>query len=333
MTQTLKTHIAHFLNKRIVVIGDVILDEYLTGRATRMSREAPIPVLEFEARQHIPGGAANPAANMAALGANAVQIGVVGRDTAADHLREAMTTRGLHTDYLIVDDERPTTVKTRLMAHMGLRFPQQVARMDTISREPVRGRAAQQLFDAVRTEHAHADAILFSDYRNGLISAQLVTEVLRLTGKTAVLLTADAQGDFSKYRGLALVKCNAAEAADHLGQPLNTDADFAEAAQALRARLQLTHGMVITRGGDGATAATPEAVYHCQAPFVTDVFDTVGAGDTAIAVITLALVAGASVPEAVTLANYASGLVVRKVGNYAPSPDELSWALDQWHRP
>ncbi|MEM6282257.1 MAG: bifunctional ADP-heptose synthase [Chloroflexota bacterium] len=329
MVAHLHTLPAQLAGRRVLVIGDVILDEYLIGNATRMSREAPIPVLEFRERRHIPGGAANPAANIAALGGDAVQIGVVGADAAADHLKNALAARGIRTAALITDAARPTTLKMRVMAHMGLRFPQQVARMDTLSREPVPDAVAAQILVQVEAHIAGADALLLSDYRAGMLTPGLVARVREIARARGILLTADAQGNFDKYAGFALVKCNAAEAATALERPLHSDDDFATAARTLYEQLSLTGGMVITRGGDGATLATADgAVHHCPAPSVTDVFDTVGAGDTAIAVMTLALCAGATYPDAVTLANYASGLVVRRVGNYAPNADELRRALE-----
>ncbi|MEL6268273.1 MAG: bifunctional ADP-heptose synthase [Chloroflexota bacterium] len=325
--------IPQLANRRVLVVGDVILDEYLIGHATRMSREAPVPVLEFRERRHIPGGAANPAANITALGGTAVQIGVIGHDDAAVHLTAALTERGIDTQALITDETRPTTLKMRVMAHMGLRFPQQVARMDTLSREPVSNAIAQQVVERVQAHIAGADAVLVSDYRAGMLTPTLVNRIREMAQANRVLLTADAQGNFDKYAGFALVKCNAAEAAAALERPLRTDHDFAGAARTLCERLALTGGMVITRGGDGATLATADgAVEHCPAPSVTDVFDTVGAGDTAIAVTTLALCAGATCADAVTLANYAAGLVVRRVGNYAPAADELHRALGSWPR-
>lgn len=329
MTERLKSWIPRLAGQQIAVIGDVMLDEYLIGRATRLSREAPVPVLEFESRQIIPGGAANPAANIVALGSTAVQVGIIGSDTAGTTLRQVLQARGINTNSLVVDSGRPTTVKTRIMAQMGLRFPQQVARLDTLSREPT-GPAVERQVRAVIDRQIHGvNAVLLSDYHVGLLTPSLVSTVRKLCG--GVLLTADAQGNLDKYAGFALVKCNADDARDYLRRDLREDAEFAEAALELCRALRLTGGMVITRGSAGATVATPDgSAVHCPAPAVTDVYDVVGAGDTAIAVMTLAISAGASYPDAVTLANYASGLVVRRVGNYTPTPDELAWAIDTW---
>jgi D-glycero-beta-D-manno-heptose-7-phosphate kinase len=328
---TLATLIPKLAQQDILVIGDVLLDEYLIGQAKRMSREAPIPVLEFESRQLIPGGAANPACNIAALGSQPVQIGVIGADGPAHTLRGVLAAKGIAADGLVTDPTRPTTVKLRVMAQMGLRFPQQVARLDTLSREPISTEVEQAALDRIQPHLSKAQAALFSDYHGGFLTPTLVEAARDQCRKKGILLTADAQGALEKYSEFDVVKCNADDAALYLNRELQNDADFASAAQDLCAALHLKGGMVITRGPEGATAVTVTGqVDHCRAPAVTDVYDTVGAGDTAIAVLTLALGAGASLRDATTLANYASGLVVRRVGNYAPSPDELTWALDTW---
>ncbi len=322
----LKAWIPKLAGMRIIVVGDVILDEYLTGRAMRMSREAPIPVLEFESRRLIGGGAANPAANIVTLGGAALQVGVVGVDGEADALRQTLAARGIDVRGLIADAERPTTVKTRLMAQMGLRFPQQVARLDKLSREPIRAEIERQLCAFIEAEIEGVNALLFSDYDGGVITKSLI-EAVRGLG-AGRWLTADAQGQFDKYAGFDVIKCNADDARAYLRRDLRTDVDFAGAAHDLCAALHLGQGMVITRGGDGATVCLPDgAVYQCPTPAITDVYDTVGAGDTSIAVLTQALAAGASLVEAAMLANIASGIVVRRVGNYAPTPEELAAAI------
>lgn len=325
MRDRLLSLIPRLANRRVLVVGDVILDEYLTGRAMRMSREAPIPVLEFESRRHVAGGAANPAANIAALGSTAILVGVMGIDSEANALQEVLRNSSIAPDTLIADEDRPTTLKTRIMAHMGLRFPQQVARMDRLSRDPLSGTMQKRVIEQIKSLISSADALLFSDYQTGMLSTELVSAIR--SESENLLTAADSQGQFQKYIGFDVVKCNADEARDYLRSDLNTDDDFAEAARTLFQTLNLKLAMVITRGGDGATIASREGETHCPAPMITDVYDTVGAGDTAVAVTTLALVAGASPAEAVTLANAASGIVVRRVGNYAPTPDDLRAAI------
>lgn len=328
MHTNLVTVVPKLSDKRILIVGDLILDEYLFGNATRMSREAPIPVLEFESRRLIPGGAANPATNIVTMGGIASQVGIIGDDEAGKNLCAILEKSGIDASAVIIDQSRPTTVKTRIMAQMGLRFPQQVARMDTVSREAINDRLEAQLQEKIRAKLDTVDAILFSDYHAGLLTESLIKSLREHTSNH--ILTADAQGSLEKYIGFTLVKCNADDASTYLRRDLQSDDDFADAARILQQQLKLSGAMVITRGADGATVATNQGTYPCPAPAVSDVYDTVGAGDTSIAVLTLAITAGASYQDAATLANYASGLVVRRVGNYAPTQDELLWALKTW---
>lgn len=318
-------------DRTVLIIGDVILDEYLIGSTSRLSREAPVPVLEFEERRVIAGGAANPAMNIARLNSHAIQCGVIGADSYGEQLQRVLQEQNIQVSALVADKNRPTTVKTRIMAQMGLRFPQQVARIDTLSREPISAQVEQDLFARVLDILPQADAVLLSDYHTGLLTESLVERVRSAANEKQIIVTADAQGDLHKYRGATLVKCNADEASTYLQTTLKTDDDFARAARQLCDDLNLKGAMMITRGADGATLASAgqNAVVHSPAPDVTDVFDTVGAGDTAIAVMTLATVAGIPWQEAMVLANYASGIVVRRVGNYAPTPEEIIKVMNE----
>ncbi|MBK9125397.1 MAG: ribokinase [Chloroflexi bacterium] len=321
--------------KRVIVIGDAMLDEYLYGQATRISREAPVPVLEYTERRVIPGGAANPAVNAARLGAHTTLIGVIGGDAAGQELRAALSERGVDTSGLIVAEKRPTVVKQRIMAQMGLRFPQQVARIDRIDRSPLAESQRSAVLEMLARCFGEqtVDVVLVSDYRSGLIDSALGQEIVARCRASGVRLAVDAQGDFDKYIGCGVLKCNADEAASYLGTSLQSDADFARAAASLADRLQIDVGVFITRGAAGITVGMRQngaaTATHVPARHVEDVFDTVGAGDTAIAVIALALASGADVTRAAVLANAASGIVVRRLGNYAPSPDELRAALEE----
>ncbi len=322
---SLQRWVERLAGRRVLVIGDVLLDEYVSGRPARMSREAPVPVLEFESRRLIPGGAANPAVTIARLGSRAILAGVTGADAAGEQLRALLGAQGIDCAALVSEAARHTTVKLRIMAQMGLRYPQQLARIDTLARAPMAADSEQRLRAQLEQQCRAVDALLVSDYRVGLLTPALV-ETLRQAD--VPLLAADAQGELDKYHDFGLVKCNAEDASTWLGRTLATDADFATAARELCATLRLTGAMVITRGPQGATlAAADGALQHCPAPVVSDVYDVTGAGDTAIAVMTLAASAGAPWPTAVALANSASGLVVRRVGNYAPTAEELRAAL------
>jgi rfaE bifunctional protein kinase chain/domain len=327
MPNNLIALIPQLANRRILVLGDVILDEYITGRAERMSREAPIPVLEFMSRRYIPGGAANPASNIVALGSKAIQVGIIGDDETATQLKRELQQRGIDSSALVTVKDKPTSLKTRILAQMGLRFPQQVARIDTLSRQPISEADQQEIFTIVQDNIYRVDAILVSDYHNGLLTATVVEQVKIIAQDARIPLFVDAQGNLENYRGYDVVKCNADDARDYLRREITSTAQFDAAANELYASLGLTKAMVITRGGDGATIANG-GVEHIPAPHISDVFDTVGAGDTWIAVLTLANVAGASLADAALLANIASGIVVRHVGNYTPSPVELVKALE-----
>jgi len=229
----------------------------------------------------------------------------------------------------VIDRDKPTTLKTRILAQMGLRFPQQIARIDTISRDPVGQFIEAALIQRLQTHVPNVDAILISDYHNGLLKPSLINLVKQVAGSESpeTPIIVDTQGALDKYQGVNIIKCNANDASSYLGIYLKQDSDFLEAAQQLFNNLSVKTAFIITRGADGATIATHDSVETVASPDVSDVFDTVGAGDTWIAVLTVALVSGASIPAAAMLANYASGIVVRHVGNYTPTTDELLAAL------
>jgi rfaE bifunctional protein kinase chain/domain len=313
-----------FSQQRLIVVGDIYLDEYLVGRAERLSREAPIPVLAFRQRRLIPGGGANPAMNAAALGAQVQQVGVVGADSEAAALRQLLSDSKIGLSGLVTDPARPTIVKTRIMAESELRFPQQVARIDKDLRLPLDpSTEATVLSAATRLVADFAPtAILLSDYRSGLLSRTLVQALRDLAHQHNVLLTADTQGELDKYQGFNLVKCNRGEAESFLHRRLNTDEDAAQALRELSQRLQVEQ-ILITRGSAGLSIGDSQTCAHLPASNRTEVYDVTGAGDTAIAVATLAFGAGAHPEEAAYLANVAAGLVVSKWGNVAVTSTEL----------
>ena len=328
MSADLNTVVSGMAKRTVLVIGDVILDEYVTGKVTRMSREAPIPILELESKRYIAGGAANPAANIVSLGARAILVGVVGDDAPGKQLRKILVDHGIDASGVISLADRPSTVKTRILAQMGLRFPQQVTRIDTLTRRPIDEYTESSVVDFVSGKLAEVDAVLLSHYHGGLLTPSLVQRVGDLCAAFGVLRTADVQGNFDIFSQLDVIKCNAADAQRYLKRELDSDEDFSKAALQLHDHLGIRRATIITRGAKGATLAANGETAQCPAPAVSDVFDTVGAGDTAIAALTLALAAGAEAKEAVMLANYASGIVVRFFGNYRPSPAELIRSID-----
>lgn len=321
--------VARLAGQRVLVVGDMFLDEYLVGRAVRLSREAPVPVLERTHSFALLGGACNPAHNVAALGSQAVMAGVVGEDTAGRRLVDALRHAGIDPAGVVVDAARPTTTKTRLLAESALRTPQHLARIDSIERRPLDAAVEAALLERLETLAPGCSAILVSHYRSGVLTPTVVEQVRRLARQHGLLTAADAQADLARFAGFDLVKCNRAEAEAELAQSLASPDDFAGALTRLLSRLDAAH-LVITRGADGLSALQRgQAVIHSPAVPVGQVYDVVGAGDTAIAVLALALAAQMPLATAAHLANAAAALVVRRLGNAVVQPAELVEALRQ----
>lgn len=315
---------------RILVIGDLFLDEYIVGQATRLSREAPIPVLEFIRRFYVPGGAANPAHNIRALGSQATVVGLVGCDENGTRLLAELRRAGINPAGVVEDGGRPTTTKTRVLAQGSLRFPQQVARIDQVDRSSIGEEVEAALIGHIRRLVPEVDAVLISDYQTGVASSNVVRAALSNAQMWGKLCAVDAQGSFDKYVGFHLIKGNQQEVQDALQRVLHSEEDYRLAGQALLERLR-AQAVMITRGGEGVSLVACGIPYqHLPAANRMEVFDVTGAGDTIIAVATLAWVAGATPDLSASLANYAAGLVVRKLGNATVTPDELAWAVRNW---
>lgn len=313
--------------KRILVIGDLCLDEYLVGKAQRLSREAPVPVLELQDRFTIPGAACNPALNIQALGGRAFVAGAVGDDDAGRDLRALLEEEGIETEGLIVDAERVTTLKTRVLAnHL---FPQQVVRIDRQDRSPL-GRKVQSALRAyLKKAVAQVDGVLVSDYRSGVVSAELMRLLVTLAAERRIPVAVDSQGDFQKFRGVHLLRCNREEAEGFLHTRLTDDFSFELALKALQRRLSVD-AVAITRGGDGISLIDRHGMMeHLDVLNPSEVYDVTGAGDTVIAVLALLTIAGAPLAEAAKLANVAAGLVVQKLGNATVTQAELVAAVQK----
>ncbi|MBV9792262.1 MAG: bifunctional hydroxymethylpyrimidine kinase/phosphomethylpyrimidine kinase [Chloroflexi bacterium] len=323
MTQRSPTQIlAALARQRILVIGDVFLDEYVFGHATRLSREAPIPVLEFDRRTYIPGGAANPANNIAALGAAAMQAAVVGDDAEGQQLIDLLRGAGVDPGCILTDANRPTTVKTRIISESSLRFSQQLARIDRIDRNPIGESIGAALIERLSERMPQIDAVLCSDYISGLLTPPLVQQIVTLCAEHRVLLTVDAQGELAKYSGASLIRCNNDEAAAYLGRKITSEDEYRRALDELLELLK-PELMIVTRGRDGLSIQGRRQPYQHIRAHRVEAADTTGAGDTFIAVMTLALAADIDPLTAANLANYAAGLVVRRIGNAVVTPDEL----------
>lgn len=319
--------------KRILVIGDVQLDVYMIGQATRLSREAPVPVLAFTRRFCLPGAASNPAANITALGGDAMLVGVAGDDANAGDLRAALAERGIGDSGLVVDPARPTVTKMRIVAEDGTRARQQLCRIDWLAATEMPATVRPALIERIETLIPESDLILISDYRSGMMDAEFMAAIHRANRERNIPIVVDPQGNMELYRGCYLLKCNDAEAAAQLGMRLASEEDFEAGCIRLRESLGV-ESAVITRSSAGMSISggkvwnepnyTHLPVYS---PERTEVLDVTGAGDTVVAVIALALAAGATLLEAAYLSNVAAQLVVRRLGNATVTPAELAGAL------
>jgi len=311
--------------KRFLVVGDLYLDRYIFGEPARISREAPVLVLEERRIEHRPGGGAAPGLALAALGAAVEQLGVVGDDPEGALLRQLLVERGVEASGVVVDPTRPTTVKTRIVAVGPYNvLPQQIVRVD----RQVRDALAADLEDALARELTgraeRVDAVVLSDYRSGVLTPRLVAATLA-TGR---LIAVDPQGHLDAFRGATVIKCNRAEAERFLGYPLATTAERAARLTDLYRELgcQL---LVVTLGGEGAALVSAEGYREFPPPAVRNVFDVTGAGDTVLALLAAALACGATPDEALTLAQLAAGIVIGKFGNAQATREELVAAIEE----
>jgi D-beta-D-heptose 7-phosphate kinase/D-beta-D-heptose 1-phosphate adenosyltransferase len=306
--------------RRVVVYGDCMLDEFVWGDVTRISPEAPVPVVEIRRESVHLGGAANVLANLIALGALSAVVGVVGHDAAGERLRATLReTNALQADdYLITDESRPSTIKTRIIAHNQL-----VVRADRERRTPVDARTEDRLIDALGEALKEADAFVVSDYDKGAVTPRILAEILPLAYERGILVLVDPKiRNFDSYRPATLVTPNHHEALRLTNSEDDTDEGLKRAAHLIRERLSC-ESVLITRGERGMMLleSSHEPVY--VETMAREVYDVTGAGDTVIATLAASLAAGATMMEAAMLANHAAGIVVAKVGTATASADEL----------
>lgn len=319
--------IERFGELTVVVVGDVCLDRYVMGKPTRLSREAPIAVLEWSREYCLPGEASNPVINLTTLGATAYLVAVTGEDASAAELRGLLEARGGRTGSLVADPARRTTEKTRVLAEGLLVLPQQLARIDRVDRAPLTPEQESEVCTRIEALASAADAILVSDYHRGTASPRVIECVRRVAGAQGVLATVDSQGDLYRFTGFGCVRCNRPDAEAVLGRQLATEADFERELQVLWERLECG-SLVVTRDGQGISAYSRAGGYFHIPGVPVPVADAVGAGDTVISVLTLALAAGEPLRAAVHIANQAAALTVQHVGNSYPSPKDLLSALE-----
>jgi rfaE bifunctional protein kinase chain/domain len=311
--------------RRVAVVGDVVADEFVYGRVARVSREAPVLILEYDSTQVVPGGAGNAANNVAAMGGSALLASVVGRDEPGRRLIQALHPR-VNPRTLVRPTRRTTTIKTRILAGGIHSAKQQVVRIDRVSSGALDKTTREAFFRAAVLAAIRSDAVLVSDYGGGLVSPALVSKLraeLKRSGHPVPILV-DSRYGLLSYSGLTACTPNESEVEQALGVRINDDARVLE--RAGREILERTkmQAVLITRGSRGMALFVPrEPTVHIPIFGSDEIADVTGAGDTVMATMTLALAAGATFELAARLANYAGGLVVMKRGTATVSASEL----------
>lgn len=306
-------------NKFVAVIGDVMLDRYIWGKVTRISPEAPVPVVDVLRRSNHLGGASNVALNIKSLGAVPVLFGVVGRDTNATELRSIFHDTNVITDFLIEDPDRPTTVKTRVIAGS-----QHVVRIDYEDRQLISENTAQRLLDRLEGHLGSIHSIILQDYNKGVIGPELIRAVIELARSRDIPVLVDPKySNFFEYKNVTVFKPNRKESEDALKIRLSDEASFEAAARDLQQRLHCDH-VLLTLGELGMLLLQSDGSVTRIPTKARKVADVSGAGDTVIATMAVAVAGGASMTEAALIANFAGGLVCEEVGIVPVDRDALT---------
>jgi D-glycero-beta-D-manno-heptose-7-phosphate kinase len=316
--------VARFPSCRVLVVGDIMLDEYVFGTVGRISPEAPVPVVAVTRDTRVAGGAANVALNLAGLGVKVEIAGLVGNDAAGKYLARVLRGRRIGTSAVVAEPGRPTTVKTRVIAHS-----QQVVRVDREEKVPPSEKTRKLLLRGVVAALGRMDGIVFSDYRKGALSPELVREVTAAARRKGIFVAVDPKRtDFACYKGCTLITPNKSEAQAALGgRELRSDLEVWTAGKELLRKTGAA-AVLITRGEDGMTLVerNRNGSFHIPA-LARQVFDVTGAGDTVIGTLAAFVAAGASVREAAMLANIAASVVVGEVGTSPITSEKLLHAV------
>lgn len=308
-----------FRGKHVIVVGDVMLDEYVRGDVARISPEAPVPVVDLTERGLSPGGAANAAANVVSLGGKSTLVGLVGTDGSGASLRGALHDKGIETDGLVVTGERPTTHKLRVVART-----QQIVRVDVESREKLSKKVENELIQTIRALTEVADALVISDYAKGVVSDAVCDGVIAAAKARGLPVVCDPKGrEYGKYVGATVITPNVLELEVATGvQTHNVDGAVVEAGNLLVPKLDGT-ALLVTRGPHGMTLLRANEEPLHMPTVARSVYDVTGAGDTVVGALSLALSSQTPWAEALLLASHAAGIAVGKAGTVAVTAEEL----------
>ncbi|MGM0411035.1 MAG: bifunctional heptose 7-phosphate kinase/heptose 1-phosphate adenyltransferase [Bacillota bacterium] len=312
-----------FEDAKIMVIGDIIADEFLIGRPERLSREAPVLILRRNKRKILPGGAANAAYNISSLKGNINLVGVIGNDLPGKRLKDILEKNNIDISGIFEAKNRPTSLKTRVLAGGNQVVKQQIVRIDHLEESYISENLEEKILDNLRKNINKIDGVLLSDYGNGVFSSKLKKEVIKIAGENDVFTAVDSRYDLLDFKKASLATPNLEEAGNAVGKTLKTQKDVIKAGNKLIKELDLEN-LLITQGSEGMTLFNNKGSYnHIPVANFSEVYDVTGAGDTVIATLVLTLAAGAPILSAVRLANYAAGIVVRKSGVAVVKPEEL----------
>jgi rfaE bifunctional protein kinase chain/domain len=316
-----------FAGKRILVVGDLVADEYIIGAPLRVSREAPVLILGQREHYTVPGGATNPGVNARTLGAEVFICGVIGDDASGARLRQRLAGYHIALDGVFSESGRPTTTKSRIFAGDSQLVRQQIVRVDVIDDSDLSDICKEQMLAYLNETIPTVDALILSDYETGVISPEIIKTAIPLARDAGKIVTVDAHGDLGRFQGVTALTPNQPEAETTLGMRIHDRASLEIAGEEL---LERTHaeGLLITRGSEGMSLfERDQPPLHLPVFYHGEVADPTGAGDTVAATFTLALTAGATQAEAATLANIAAGLVIQRLGNATNTPEELMAAV------
>lgn len=313
----------NFKKAAVLVIGDLVMDHFVWGKVRRISPEAPVPVVEVSSESFMLGGAANVVNNIHSLGGKVLVCGVVGRDEMGKKLVHELRLKGISSDGVIVEDGRPTSVKTRVIAHS-----QQVVRFDREKKDKVHLDTVKTIMDYVSEKINSFDSIIISDYAKGVISEELVEEVIALAKKKDKPVAVDPKvSHFDFYKYATIVTPNNDEASKASGIEIENEAGLLRAGEVLLNKLG-SDAVLITRGEHGMSLFENNGEITHIPTVAKEVYDVSGAGDTVIGTVALSMASGASLKEAAVISNFAAGIVVGKIGTATVTPKELKDAVD-----
>lgn len=308
----------HPEQKKVMVIGDLMIDEYLIGEVSRISPEAPVPIIEVNGESLKFGGAANVALNILSLGYKPFLVGVIGDDRMGEHFINLMQKFGMDTNGIVKSNMRPTTVKTRIIGDS-----QHIARVDRENKNYLSKTEENKLFHSIESLIIGADSVIFEDYNKGVLTQTIIQKTIELALKKNLLISVDPKFiNFLNYKNVTLFKPNIKETEEALAIKIQTDADLEKAGSNLLNKLNCEN-VLITRGSKGMSLFSSDKSIINVPTRARNVADVSGAGDTVISTITAAMMGGASTEEAITLANYAAGIVCEEVGIIPVELDKL----------